>query len=303
MKNTDNPKVLISIVNWNNYKDTIACLESIYQYITYPNYKIVIIDNNSQNNSVEIIKKTFPECELIESTDNLGFAEGHQLSYSKFKNSGFELFWMLNNDLAVEKESLESLVYAYKKNGEAIFGSINKKNDILEKKQNIIKQVKLLTGYSYCIPFSIIEKYGFIDTSYFLYFEEYDYCLSLNKKGINSYLVTNSNVYHKGKGSSKKTTVSNIISYYYNRNRLFFEYKFYDRNKLVVLKKNNYNIFKTICYLVVLYLYLKLNYTKKSIVYFNRQYNYYNYLSILHFILSIRGKTIPPEKFYDRNTK
>ena len=49
-------KVSIIILNWNGWKDTIECLESLYQ-ITYPNYDVIVVDNGSENESVERIKE------------------------------------------------------------------------------------------------------------------------------------------------------------------------------------------------------------------------------------------------------
>lgn len=49
------PKVVIIILNWNSWNDTIKCLESIYQ-IDYPNYEMIVVDNASSNDSVEKIK-------------------------------------------------------------------------------------------------------------------------------------------------------------------------------------------------------------------------------------------------------
>ncbi len=50
------PRVSIIILNWNGWKDTIECLESLYQ-ITYPNYDVIVVDNGSDNESVEKIKE------------------------------------------------------------------------------------------------------------------------------------------------------------------------------------------------------------------------------------------------------
>ncbi|WP_457751204.1 glycosyltransferase family 2 protein [Thermococcus sp.] len=49
------PRVSIIILNWNGWKDTIECLESLYR-INYPNYDVIIIDNGSKDDSVEKIK-------------------------------------------------------------------------------------------------------------------------------------------------------------------------------------------------------------------------------------------------------
>jgi len=50
------PRVSIIILNWNGWEDTIECLESLYQ-ITYPNYEVIVVDNNSEDNSIEKIKE------------------------------------------------------------------------------------------------------------------------------------------------------------------------------------------------------------------------------------------------------
>lgn len=50
------PKVSIIILNWNGWRDTIECLESLYQ-ITYPNYDVIVIDNGSKDESIEKIKE------------------------------------------------------------------------------------------------------------------------------------------------------------------------------------------------------------------------------------------------------
>ena len=51
-----NPKVSIIILNWNGWKDTIECLESLYQ-IAYPNYDVIVVDNGSEDDSIEKIKE------------------------------------------------------------------------------------------------------------------------------------------------------------------------------------------------------------------------------------------------------
>jgi GT2 family glycosyltransferase len=55
----EHPKISIIILNWNGWKDTIECLESLYQ-ITYPNYDVILVDNGSKDNSLE---KTKEYCE------------------------------------------------------------------------------------------------------------------------------------------------------------------------------------------------------------------------------------------------
>ena len=50
------PCVAIIILNWNGWLDTIECLESIYN-INYPNYQVIVVDNNSSDNSIKKINE------------------------------------------------------------------------------------------------------------------------------------------------------------------------------------------------------------------------------------------------------
>jgi len=61
-----NKKVSIIILNWNGWEDTIECLESLYQ-INYPNYDVIVVDNGSEDNSIEIIKNYASGEILVES--------------------------------------------------------------------------------------------------------------------------------------------------------------------------------------------------------------------------------------------
>ena len=49
------PRVAIIILDWNGWKDTIECLESLYR-ITYPNYSVILVDNGSEDDSLQQIR-------------------------------------------------------------------------------------------------------------------------------------------------------------------------------------------------------------------------------------------------------
>ena len=63
----DFPKVVIIILNWNGWKDTIECLESLY-HITYPNYTVILVDNGSVDDSIEQIRSYCAGKIQVEST-------------------------------------------------------------------------------------------------------------------------------------------------------------------------------------------------------------------------------------------
>lgn len=54
------PRVAIIILNWNGWKDTIECLESLKK-ITYPNYQVIVVDNGSTDDSVTRIREAYPK--------------------------------------------------------------------------------------------------------------------------------------------------------------------------------------------------------------------------------------------------
>lgn len=106
MKNK--PFISILIVNYNGKKYLEDCLSSLFS-INYPKnkYEVILVDNDSQDNSVDFIKKNFPKVNLIESDENLGFAGGNNLAYSKAKG---EYIVLLNNDTKVDINWLKELV-------------------------------------------------------------------------------------------------------------------------------------------------------------------------------------------------
>ena len=65
--------VYIIIVNYNGFVDTKECIESCL-CLTYENFSIVIVDNASDNDDIERLKKEYPQVELIVCEDNYGFA-------------------------------------------------------------------------------------------------------------------------------------------------------------------------------------------------------------------------------------
>src|SRR5690554_5171968 len=118
------PKVVISILNWMNYSDTIACIQDLLQ-LDYPNYEIIIRDNNSPNDSFEKLKVAFPDLNIFLSKENSGYAAGHLANYKEAQQLEFDLFWILNSDIQVMRNTLTELVDAHQKHGMHIYGSVS----------------------------------------------------------------------------------------------------------------------------------------------------------------------------------
>jgi GT2 family glycosyltransferase/glycosyltransferase involved in cell wall biosynthesis len=108
------PLVSIISVNYNGAKDLIDYFETLLCQ-SYKNFELIIIDNNSIDNSLDIIKSYQNQFEqpflLIESNENLGFAEGNNVAY---ESASGEFIALLNVDTKVDKEWLYELVEAYR---------------------------------------------------------------------------------------------------------------------------------------------------------------------------------------------
>lgn len=313
------PKVLISILNWNNIEATTACIQSVLNQ-EYSSYKILLSDNASVVGSLEKVVKMFPKIELLRNNTNLGYAGAHKLAAMFAIKHEFDLFWILNNDTLVDAESLSSMVSQFKAKGNAIYGSLILESDAKTvrfgggfsvtnnsidftgvwnpfhgkplkeiKAEEIPGVVSDVNGSSMLIPVSIIEKYGFFPVDYFLYAEETYYCYKLFSKGIPSMMVPNSLVIHSGSQSFSNSQLKSVAIYYRRRNDLILR-KHYNliTNKKILGETPILGFWIPFILKSIL---KKFGYQKISYKHYLMQ------LAVWHALINRKGKTIAPENF------
>ncbi|MEI6088683.1 MAG: glycosyltransferase family 2 protein, partial [Bacteroidota bacterium] len=96
-----------------NGEDTIEkCVNSLLSQ-TVKN-KIIVIENGSTDNSLTILKKNYPDIEIIENSKNLGFAGGVNQGIKKAVELGAEYIALFNNDAVADKKWLEELINVIK---------------------------------------------------------------------------------------------------------------------------------------------------------------------------------------------
>lgn len=112
------------MLNWNGWRDTIACLESIRRQ-DYPCYETVVVDNGSSDESVARIKAWAQgqPIRLIESAVNLGFAGGCNLGVAQALAVGASHVFLLNNDARAAPDCLTHLVDVAARADAAIVGA------------------------------------------------------------------------------------------------------------------------------------------------------------------------------------
>jgi GT2 family glycosyltransferase len=103
-----NPLVSVIVVNYNGKIYLDKCLDSL-KSTTYENFEILVVDNNSSDQSSDLVKKKYPYVKLIELKKNLGFAIANNLGAEAAKG---DFYIFLNNDTVVTQSWLSELVNA-----------------------------------------------------------------------------------------------------------------------------------------------------------------------------------------------
>ncbi|MFA6896749.1 MAG: glycosyltransferase family 2 protein [Patescibacteria group bacterium] len=239
-----NKKVYIIVLNWNGKDDTLDCLQSL-RSTNYDNYKVVLVDNGSEDDSVKAVKEKFPEAEVVETGKNLGFAGGNNVGIEYAIKAGADYVFLINNDTTVHPDYLKELVdvaesdvkigavgskIMYYSEPERIWFVGGKINWLKNKGEHIgldeidkgqfdeIREVDYLTGCALLVKREVVEKVGVLEDDYFLYYEDADYSLRIQNAGYKTVYTPKSKIFHKVSRSTKPGSSSYV--YYHVRNGL-----------------------------------------------------------------------------------
>src|SRR5579872_5438845 len=106
-------KLAVIILNYKTPKLVISCIESIKKNKWKNEIEIWAVDNDSGDNSLEIIKKEFKNIRFIQSDSNIGFAGGNNLA---LKEAKADYYMLLNSDTKVNAGSLDTMLEVIEKN-------------------------------------------------------------------------------------------------------------------------------------------------------------------------------------------
>jgi len=233
------PKLFVIILNYNG-KDTIkSCLDSVF-CSDYPNFEIVVIDNNSKDGSLELAKNLYSKFHFIKNESNLGFSAGNNMGIRFALEKMADYVFLLNNDATLEKDTLSKLICSAKNSKAGIFSPIilNDNGNIwfsggkiiwtrmrtvhINKKPNKKNSysTQYVTGCAMLIKKEVFKKIGLLSEDYFLYYEDTDFCLRAKKEGFNSMIVPEAKVKHFEKS---ELYLSNKIYWLVFSGLIFFE--------------------------------------------------------------------------------
>lgn len=242
-------RVSIITVNWNGLADTTECLESLKK-VTYPDYEVIVVDNNSDGNDAQVLKDKFGDyIHLIENDKNYGFGEGFNTGIRYvLAGSPPEYILIINNDVVVAPDFLDELMkvaesdeqigilgpkiyyYDYEGRKDVIWsagGRIRRwalkihrqmgENDDDLPKYQAVKDVDWITGAVLMFKSSLTEKVGLLNPWYFIGHEDIEYCLKARRIGFKVFYVPTARAWHKVGVSAKKfhITYADPSAYYY----------------------------------------------------------------------------------------
>lgn len=239
------PRVVVLVLAYNGVELTLDCLASL-RGLDYPNYEVLVVDNASTDDTVAAVRAGFPEVRLIEAGANLGYAEGNNLGLRAALERGAEAVFLVNNDTVLAPDCVTGLVRAWAAHpqagmlgpmvytwdeGHIIFsagGVIDWRNANAD---NVgagepdrgaypARVVDYVNGCGLLVTRAVLERVGFLDARFFMYWEETDWCLRARAAGFESWFEPAAWMRHKAPIHHRDLGPTTL--YYVTRNRLLF---------------------------------------------------------------------------------
>ncbi|MEB3100932.1 glycosyltransferase [Ferviditalea candida] len=222
------PKVSIIMLTYNQLDYTKQCISSIIDKTSYPNYELIIVDNNSQDNTQEYLKqveKRHDQIKVILNEENHGFAGGNNIG---LKHATGDYLILLNNDTIVTRGWITGLLKHFDNNPNlGLVGPVTNsigneamiktEYDSLEDMDNFAYNytmnsmgelyiaINTLAMFCVAIPRTTFEKIGFLDENYKVgMFEDDDYSLAILRSGYEIACAEDVFIHHFGSVSFKK---------------------------------------------------------------------------------------------------
>ena len=260
--------VSIIFVNYKTKDLTIGAIKSVRKKTNGINYEIFVVDNNSQDGSIEAIEQEFPGTNIIKNPENSGFGSANNLA---IKQAQGKYILCLNTDTLLINNSIKELFDYMEKNptvgacGGALYDAEQKPTHsgglfpnllniiLLSKLRYVFKnlyenrlgtklpyeKMEYVTGADIFFRKSVLDEIGLFDENFFMYFEESDLCYRINKAGYKIKIVPQAKIIHL---EGKSSTV-NINKFKWFKASEQYYFKKHHPNKVWLVKLINAAIF------------------------------------------------------------
>jgi GT2 family glycosyltransferase len=226
-----------AVLHYRNWPDVRAVVDALRRQ-TFTPQRLTLIDNASNDGSVEAIREAFPDLNVREMPRNAGYAA----AMNEFLRHGdADAFLLMTHDCRLADDALALLVDRLTEDatiGAAgpLLGEVDEPDRVfsagvlLHGRELVVEhrdgggvmanwigrsaeRVDALDGAAMLIRADAVRDVGFFDERYFLYFEETDYCVRLRRKGWNIECVPAARAWQR---------VGDFTQYFWVRNRLRF---------------------------------------------------------------------------------
>jgi GT2 family glycosyltransferase len=231
-------RICCVILNYFGHEDTIACVQTLRNQNDLE--KIIIVENSANFTELNILKNIFKNdkhVEILEPSQNLGFSGGVNLAVNSAIDSRFDAFLLLNNDTLTPPNTIKYLanslinnrfdmasptIYYYPEKHKVwtkgyyynrFLGIITQRNISF-----IPGTIFYLSGCCILIHRQVFKDIGLLDTSFFMYGEDVEFCFRAVQKGFRIGIVDKAHIYHKANAS----TQNNSFFYEYHISRAHY---------------------------------------------------------------------------------
>lgn len=263
----------IIIVSYNTKKLLYDCLHSIYEQTKNITFEVIVVDNNSNDGSQEMVKQNFKQVRLISNGENKGFAVANNQA---IKYASGKYFLLLNSDTVILDFAITtSFKFLEQNENISILGCKQLNSDLSHqpscrsfptlwnlfvestflyipfKRSRIfgsyhmthfdyttLMPVDVVMGAFMMIRKKVVDQIGLFDEEYFMYAEETDFCFRAKNHGFKTFYYPNAKIIHHGGGST-------------HNKPLFFQQ--IHQAQLLYIKKNYTGIYRYLCTFVKLF--------------------------------------------------
>lgn len=212
-------------VNWNLREETLACVASLFA-AGLPTGRALVVDNGSNDGSVEAIRNEFGHAvQVIASACNLGFAGGNNLGITRALERGATWVFLINNDTRVAPSLFSAFEETVRRSREyAVLAPLILQYDAPDRVWSLgdrlvpgtlitrsllrgrrvpetlpaLVPVDFVTACGVFIHRDVFTRIGLLDTSFFMYAEDVDFCWRARQADFKIACVTRARMWHKG---------------------------------------------------------------------------------------------------------
>ena len=245
------PQLSVVIVNYNVREFLHHALVSLQKAMKGIRGEVIVVDNASDDGSVEMVRKRFPSVHLIASKSNLGFAKANNLALKRARG---KYILLINPDTLVQEDTLEVMLKFFEENQDVglagckvlnpdgsfqlpcrrsfptpwvAFTKISGLAALLPKSRlfgqynltylspDETYEIDAVSGSFMMVRRKVCEQVGGLDEEFFMYGEDLDWCYRIQKAGWKNYYVHSTKIIHYKGESTKRSNLDEIRTFYH----------------------------------------------------------------------------------------